>query len=388
MTTKAHGFQPGLNRRGMLRLLWSGAAGTVAAGLTHIEMRASATPAQATSSTSSLPRGIIRTISGDIDPASLGGATLMHEHLGTGSAAPAPGGTGALPPNPTTDAAWMADELAAAHKAGLRCIVAAQGAIPGPESSEYLRSLVARSGVQIVSAAAYLRRQNYPAAVATQSEDEIADDLVRGAARARLGAFGELGMANDQADLDPLERKVFRAFAKAQVRTGIPIFTHTNYATGPQVSMDVALRQLDALESAGGTPRSIAVGHMCCHYDPMVSVARRVAQRGAFVAFDRVTRQQQWVPDVRKVEMVKALLDAGLESSLLLSSDYIGRINTTTNEVSYPGPLHARDGGPGYARPLVLFVPLMRKAGIPEAAIRRVTEDNPRRFLTFVPRQA
>jgi hypothetical protein len=30
----------------------------------------------------------------------------------------------------------------------------------------------------------------------------------------------------------------------------------------------------------------------------------------------------------------------------------------------------------------------MRKAGISDAAIRRVTQDNPRRFLTFVPKQA
>ena len=33
MTTKPHGFQPTSNRRGMLRLMWGGAAGTAAAGL-------------------------------------------------------------------------------------------------------------------------------------------------------------------------------------------------------------------------------------------------------------------------------------------------------------------------------------------------------------------
>jgi predicted metal-dependent phosphotriesterase family hydrolase len=48
--------------------------------------------------------------------------------------------------------------------------------------------------------------------------------------------------------------------------------------------------------------------------------------------------------------------------------------------------LHARDGGPGYARAFILAVPLMMKSGIPVDAIRRITIDNPRRFLTFVPR--
>ena len=384
MTSRAHGSQPAMNRRGMLRLMWGGAAGTAAAGLGVLDAVAAAQTGAAATAASA--RGIIRTITGDIDPALLNGATLMHEHLGTGRPAPGRGGE-TLPPNPTSDAVWMADELVAARKAGLSCIVAAQTNVPPPESADYLRRLTEKSGVRIVSAAAYLR-QAYPPILATQSDDEIADGLVRDAQAARLGAFGELGVANDEAEIDPIEKKVFRAFGKAQARTGIPIFTHTNYSTGPNVSMDMALRQLDALESGGGTPRSIAIGHVCCHYDPMVTVAKQVARRGAFVAFDRVTRQQQWVPDDKKVDMVKALLDAGLEDNLLLSSDYIGRVNTSTGEVTYPGPLHARDGGPGYARPLVLFVPLMRKAGISDAAIRRVTQDNPRRFLTFVPKQA
>ena len=85
--------------------------------------------------------------------------------------------------------------------------------------------------------------------------------------------------------------------------------------------------------------------------------------------------------------MIMMFLDAGHIDRLLLSSDYIGRVNTNVGEISvYPGPLHARDGGPGYARPLVLFVRQMRKAGISDADIRRITQDNPRQFLAFVPR--
>jgi predicted metal-dependent phosphotriesterase family hydrolase len=151
--------------------------------------------------------------------------------------------------------------------------------------------------------------------------------------------------------------------------------------------MDMALRQLDALEAGGANPKSVALGHVCCLFDPMVDVAKRVARRGAFIAFDRVTRQQQWVSDANRIVMLKALLDAGLEQSILLSSDYIGRVNTNVGEVNgYPGPLHGREGGPGYARPLVLFVPQLLKAGIPADVVRRITNDNPRRFLTFVPK--
>jgi predicted metal-dependent phosphotriesterase family hydrolase len=330
--------------------------------------------------------GIIRTIRGDLDPNTIGGATLMHEHLGSGRA---PSGRGNAEPNPTTDRDWMVQELTIAReKAGLGMLVATNTNIPGPDNAEYLTFLSQRSNVHLVAAAAYYTRPSYPAGTDTIAEEALADLLVRAAADARLGAFGELGVVNNEADLDAVERKVFRAFGRAQARTNLPIFTHNNYSTGPNVSMDMALRQLDALEAGGANPKSIALGHVCCLDDPMVDVAKRVARRGAFIAFDRVTRQQQWVSDEHRIVMLKALLDAGLERSILLSSDYIGRVNTAVGEVNgYPGPLHARDGGPGYARPLVLFVPLLRKAGIQDEVIRRITQDNPRRFLTFVPKQ-
>lgn len=378
-----------IERRTVLRLMGTSClTAAVGAGLTRfadVAMGAQGTTAPVRIDVPA--GGIIRTIRGDLDPNTINGATLMHEHVGSGRA-PAGRGGAAVEPNPTTDREWMAQELTIAHeKAGLGMLVAAGTNIPGPENVEYLTFLSQRSNVHLVAAAAYYTKPSYPSGTDTIAEEELADLLVRGAAAAHLGAFGELGVVNDEGDLDAVERKVFRAFGRAQARTNLPIFTHNNYSTGPNVPMDMALRQLDALEAGGANPKSIALGHVCCLFDPMVDVAKKVARRGAFVAFDRVTRQQQWVSDERRIIMLKALLDAGLEHSILFSSDYIGRVNTAVGEVNgYPGPLHGRDGGPGYARPLVLFVPLLRKAGIPDDVIRRITQDNPRRFLTFVPK--
>jgi predicted metal-dependent phosphotriesterase family hydrolase len=381
-----------LGRRQAVSLLGGGAAVGIAARLGWLAELSAVLPAQAPAGGATIPvpaGGIIRTVTGDIDPNSVTGGTLMHEHLGNGR--PGRGRTGGAPlpvDNPTQDPAWMTEELTLARKNGnLGCIVAAGLNMPGPDNAPYLTRLSQASGVRIVAAAAYYMPQSYPQGTNTLSEDGIADLIVKGAAELRLGAYGELGCANNEADLQPIERKVFRAFAKAQARNNLPIFTHTNYSTGPDVSMDMALRQLDVLESAGGKPSSIAIGHLCCLHDPMVDIARRVARRGAFVAFDRMTRQQQWVSDGRRIEMIKAMLDAGLVDTLLISSDYIGRINTAVGErPGYQGSLHARDGGPGYARPFILAVPQMMRAGIPVDAIRRITVDNPRRFLTFVPR--
>ena len=377
-----------IERRDLLRLM--GAAGlTIGAGAGLDRFLGQSLDAQVAGGRIAVPAGgIIRTIRGDLDPNSIVGATLMHEHVGTGRAPAGRAGAPPAEPNPTTDKEWMVQELTIAHdKAGLGLLVAASTNIPGQDNATYLTELSQRSNVHLVAAAAYYLRQNYPAGTEAIAEDELAELLVKGAASAKLGAFGELGVANNAADLDPVERKVFRAFGRAQARTNIPIFTHNNYATGANVPMDMALRQLDALEAGGANPKAVALGHVCCLFDPMVDVAKRVARRGAFIAFDRVTRQQQWVSDANRIVMLKALLDAGLEPSILLSSDYIGRVNTNVGEVNgYPGPLHGREGGPGYARPLVLFVPQLLKAGIPVDVVRRITNDNPRRFLTFVPK--
>jgi hypothetical protein len=84
----------------------------------------------------------------------------------------------------------------------------------------------------VVASGAYYNKATYPADFATKTEDDIASALVDAARAGRFGAFGEIGVANEEADMDPLEKKVFRAFGMAQTRTGLPIFTHNNYSTG------------------------------------------------------------------------------------------------------------------------------------------------------------
>jgi phosphotriesterase-related protein len=93
------------------------------------------------------------------------------------------------------------------------------------------------------------------------------------------------------------ERKVFRAVAKAHLRTNLPIFTHNAYGTGANVPRDAGLRQLDLFESAGVNPQRVAIGHMCCVDDPKSEIIKQIAKRGAFVGFDRVTDPLQMVHD-------------------------------------------------------------------------------------------
>ena len=375
-------------RRDLMRLFGVGAGLGVVTGWGQVsELIADSFQRGAGAQPVQFPRGaIIRTSLKDIDPNAITGATLIHEHLGNGR----PGRGGGPPTTPGQDPDWMVEELkAAAKQAGVNCIVAAQTNLPNPDVLPYLTQISERSGLHIVPAGGLYLLQSYSADIKAGTEDQVADLLVRAAAAGRFGAFGENGVTNNAADLAPEEKKVFRALGQAQARTGVPIFTHNNYSTGPNVPMDMALRQLDLLEAGGAKPQSCAIGHVCCLDDPTAQMSKQLAKRGAFIGFDRLSRQEQWVSDQQRAKTIVALIEAGYVDNILFSSDYGGTINLATGEKnSYTGPLHARDGGPGYARSLVLFLPKLRQAGVKDETIHKITVDNPRRFLAFVPKNS
>ena len=71
--------------------------------------------------------------------------------------------------------------------------------------------------------------------------------------------------------------------------------------------------------------------------------------------------------------MILAFLDAGFADRLLLSSDFA------------TGRALKKNGGPGIAQTKTAFVPVLVKAGVGEATVKQMLEENPRRFLSFVP---
>jgi phosphotriesterase-related protein len=314
---------------------------------------------------------IIRTLLSDISPDALGAkATLFHEHMSFEWArVRGPNGRGPLT-GPEKDVNVVLEQLDAAATEGVGCIVDAGTADVGRDV-EFLKQLARRTSVHIVGCGGLYMQRTYPADVGARSEEQIAEDLVREARTARFGALGEIGETPD-APMSAIERKIFRAVGRAHLRTGLPIFTHNAYGTGPNVPRDAAQRQLEAFESVGVDPGRVAIGHTCCLDDPKAEIIKQIAMRGAFVGFDRVTGG--FVPDDRKVTMVLAFLEAGYADHLLLSSDY-----------NFTAKSNAR---PGYGSTLTMFVPRLRQTGVNDEVIRRITVENPRRFLAFTPKNA
>ncbi len=321
------------------------------------------------------PKGaVIRTLFKDYAPEELaGGATLFHEHLSLGpdfndrfraAAAAALAAQGAPPatrpsgpppappgPDPMRDVDLMAEELRTAEREGVACLVDAGLEGTGMDL-DFIRAAAKKSGLPVVKGAGFYTEPFYPKKVATMSEAELVRALLRQADDYPAGAFGEIGSWDE---ISRVERKVFRAVGRAHVETNLPIFTHTG------IPGKSAIEQLDIFEDAGVDPRRVAIGHLGNLNDPKVYVQKTICRRGAFVGFDR----QGGRGDDQVVPLVLALLDAGFADHVLISGD----------------------ASRSYGRPITAFLPKLRAAGADDATLHRITVDNPRRFLAFVPKR-
>jgi len=334
--------------------------------------------------TPTFPKGaIIRTVLKDYAPEELaGGATLFHEHMqlatdfnakfaaaanavrvANGQAAnPARGGGGAgrggganaaTGPDLMHDVERMSAEVAKAKSEGnLTCIV--DGGHPDMgRDVNFLREVSMKSGVPIVIGGGFYSQPWYPKEISTMSEEDIVKALIKQADDETVGAYGEIG-SWDEITAD--ERKVFRAVGKAHAATNIPIFTHTG------IPGKSALEQLDILEDAGVKPDRVVIGHLGNLVDTNVYVHKTLCRRGAFIGFDRLGGGG----DAQQIPMMMSLIEAGFADHLMFSSD----------------------ASSGYAKTITTFLPKLKAAGANDEVMRKITQDNPRRFLAFVPKRS
>ena len=371
----------GMSRREAVRLLGVGAGiGVAAAWDSGAALRAAARPAAGQGASSiAFPDGaVVRTVLADVDPVEIGsGATLFHEHLSfdysSPPAEPRRPGTPAPPP-PTNDEMvdLLVEELRMAAFDGVSCIVDSS---IGPRTAQQLENLTAmatRSGVHVVAGGSYFLQPRYPEAIAGLDEDALAAHLIEQASRERWGALGEVGSSFPVMHDD--ERRMIRAVSRVHRRTGLPIFTHVPHESCPLC----AIEQIDLYESAGVDMAHLCIGHLSTIQradDPGWETHKEIAGRGAFLGFDTVGHRMSasFIPEREKVDMVLNALEAGYEDHILLSSDFA---NTTQIKANW---------GNGFSTVLVQFVPKLRYHGVPEATIRKILVDNPRRWLARVP---
>jgi len=341
-------------------------------------------------------RPLVRTVLGPVHPSALG-ITSSHEHLWMDStpllavhgyrpaasaaawdaaiAAEARWNPGVHPDNyRLTDATTTVKELARFTAAGGRTIVELTPPTLGREVRR-VAAIAALAGVHVVQGTGQYLAQVHAPWVAAASDDELVERLLAEIRDGiddtgiRPGILGEIGTSDP---LAPEERRVLRAVAVAGAASGLAISVHVHPwgHEGPAV--------LDELTRAGADPGRVILGHMSTAIDRPDDL-RRLADRGATLGFDlfgfdhSLLEPGRWPPsDHDVVRVIADLARDGYADRIVLGQD-IG-VRTRLR----------RWGGWGYGHLLEHVVPLLRDAGVGDAAIDRMLVANPARLLTVL----
>lgn len=221
-----------------------------------------------------------------------------------------------------------------------------------------------RSGVQVVLGTGRYREPYLDARFIDQTRvEELADificDLNHGFAgtSVRAGVIGEIG--SDHWYVSAREERVLRAAAVASQETGALVVTHA--ARWP-----IGLQQLTLLTEAGVVPEHICVGH--ADLVPSPDYHRKVAETGAYLAFDTIRGLSEWELR-RRLGWIRDLVDGGHAERLLLSHDVCRKSHLR------------RCGGTGFTYLLSEFHTAFLEFGLSQELFDLFMIHNPRRAL-------
>ena len=304
--------------------------------------------------------GKVVTVLGEIDPAEMGN-TLSHDHVIVDG-----WGLRKLYETILDDETIAIEEVARFKAAG-------GGTICDPTNIGLKRDpaalarISAATGVNIVMGAGWYREKVYPDYIVSTSTEELAAMLVREVEHGvddtgiRPGFIGEIG--TERGHITPPVERVFRAAARAHVRTGVPILTHTTHWG------ELALEQLDLLAEEGVAPGAVIVSHLGDRRG--IDTIQPIADRGAWINVDNIGFVGGYAPLEFRADNVAALCARGLADRVMLS-----------NDICELGQLAAY-GGVGYANVIENFLPMLRERGVTEGQIDQMTVINPSRAFAF-----
>jgi phosphotriesterase-related protein len=298
----------------------------------------------------------IQSVTGPVDLAAVPGAVLAHEHIFLHL--DRPDGPAIL-----GDEARIRSELGALRASGrLGALIELSGRNMGRDAAG-LRRVSEATGVVVVAGTGHYWEPFHPPEVALLDIDGLAEELVADlttgmdGSDVRAGLLGEIGSHGEQPSA--LEAKCLRAAARAAVHCDVSVATHAQDGCG-------GLAQLELLCGVEGVaPHRVSIGHQDLHVDR--AIHRRIAEAGAYVAFDTIGKTGFQGDDTRLACLLD-LLEAGHADRVLLS-----------NDVSRDSYL-SRDSG-GYGHLFADFLPRLLKAGVDRETVRQLTRDNPIRFL-------
>lgn len=316
---------------------------------------------------------VIRTVLGDIDPASLGRVNA-HEHLFQVSPL--------LPGDELDDAQRSADEAARLRDSGFDAMIDATPIGIGRRPVD-VAAISAATGLHVVASTGMHREAHYPAehplraldvearaarfirdlSDGMPSSDAAADAGARSGAAARSSASARAGLIKTGIgywSISSFERITLEAAAAAHAATGAAIMVHLEHGTA-------AHEVLDLLASLGVSPDRV----MLAHADRLLDAGHHVEllERGASLGYDGVARWKDR-SDEELLTLTAAVVDRG-HDRILLGGD----VARSSRYVAYGGM-------PGLAYLGDRYLPRLR-ARIGDAAVERMLVQHPRELLAL-----
>lgn len=251
----------------------------------------------------------------------------------------------------------MAPEIQRARQAGIMAIVEASPVGVG-RRVDILKAVSETTDFPLVVPTGTYREPWIPGWIHRASEDELYEWMLReltdGIEETDVQA-GWVKLSAGDDGLTDTEAKVLRAAARAAAEMNAVIGSHT---TQGRVVRD----QLAVIESAGYTAERFIWIHTQAEAD--VGLHLEIAKRGAWLEYDGIGGGES---EAFYVQHVMRALDAGFEDQILLSQDR-----------GWYDPAKPDGGMPlSYAYLVDVFLPLLRKAGLDDETIRKLTVDNP-----------
>lgn len=192
-----------------------------------------------------------------------------------------------------------------------------------------VRRIAREAGVRVIATAGFNKAIMWPARM--PGRDETYAQWIGASSRADLRAHvvrevlegmdgtdtcgGVVKFGTGYNSMSEPEIKTILAVLDAHKETGAPVHSHTELGT-------MALEQLEIVAREGVDPTRLTLAHLDRNPDPWLH--RKVADTGAFMSFDGITRVKYYSEDVR-TRLILDLVRRGHEGQVLIGGDIARR---------------------------------------------------------------
>lgn len=312
----------------------------------------------------------VNTVLGPIAAEELG-LVAIHEHIGYGM------------PGSELDTRWWktpeqryketVPKLRAFHEHGGGTFVDVTGICNGRDV-DYYKSLSAKTGVHIIACTGFVGGDTALPHFARASVDYLAGVFEHeitvgiGTTGARAGVI-KVGVSRGGRMTD-LDKKIYRAAARAAVRTGVPILTHLAIDARPAV---------DIFHEEGLPLDRVLFGHVDDGVNADNTPDTWIIEQGGRLGFDTFGYETElpdppfWArPRKERMDHFLRFVQSGHADKVLASAD------ANCSPLGWPG---VQGHTVNYI--FEVLIPDLRDNGVDEATITKIFVDNPADFLTI-----